>query len=246
MAFADSILQIIQDVAPRLGIPKPNSATGSTDPQVSQLVALANEETQELGARYPWTVLIEECNFTTVNAESQGTLVGTVIPAGQVLGYIIGDTMWNRTQKINVPGPMSPAGWQGVKALNSAGGFWSRYRIRANQLLFYPAPAAGQQVYFEFVSESTVIDALGDSYSTRFQKDDDLPLLNARLIRLGLKWRWKYAKGLDYAEDFDSYEAAVTDAMHRDGTKPKLDMARSTELDGIRPVVVVPRANWNL
>lgn len=246
MAFSESILTIIRDVAPRLGINKPNAATGSTDPQIVQLVALANEETQELGARYPWTVLDNECSFTTVATEAQGTLTGQIIPAGQVLGYVLGDTMWNRTQKINVPGPISPAGWQGVKALNSAGGFWSRYRIRANQLLFYPTPAAGQLVVFEFISESTVLNADGSAYSTIFSKDDDVSLLSSRLIKLGLKWRWKQAKGLDYAEDFDTYEAAVADAMARDGTKPTLDMGRSQPLDGISPVVVVPRANWTL
>ncbi|MGZ2834050.1 hypothetical protein, partial [Pseudomonas aeruginosa] len=86
-------------------------------------------------------------------------------------------------------------GWQGVKALNSAGGFWSRYRIRANQLLFYPVPAAGQQVYFEFQSESTVLSSDGAVYKTSFTADDDVALLNPRLIKLGIKWRWKQAKG---------------------------------------------------
>lgn len=246
MSFADPILTIIQDVTSRLGIPKPNAATGSTDPQIVQLVALANEEVQELAARYPWTVLQNEAGFTTVGAESQGTLIGTIIPSGQKLGYVIGETMWNRTQKINVPGPMSPQAWSAVKGLTNSGGFWSRYRIRANQLLFYPAPAAGQSVFFEYVSESAVLSGDGSVPKTAFNSDSDVPLLNDRLIRLGLKWRWKAAKGLDYAEDFDTYEAAVADAMARDGTKRILDMGRSSPIDGIRPVVVVPAANWNL
>lgn len=38
--------------------------------------------------------------------------------------------------------------------------------------------------------------------------DDDTSLVPERLVRMGLKWRIKHAKGLDYSEDFNVYENA--------------------------------------
>jgi hypothetical protein len=35
----------------------------------------------------------------------------------------------------------------------------------------------------------------------------------------GVIWRWKAAKGLEYAEDYNKYERLVADQMGRDGGK---------------------------
>ena len=74
--------------------------------------------------------------------------------------------------------------------------------------------------------------------------DDDYPLLDSNLITLGVIWRWKKSKGLEYAEDFDTYEAAVSDAMARDGTKPKISMNGPQEAN-FQPFIVVPLTDWN-
>jgi hypothetical protein len=42
-----------------------------------------------------------------------------------------------------------------------------------------------------------------------FSADDDLPLLDDDLIYLGVVWRYRYSKGLEYAEDFRIYNEAV-------------------------------------
>ena len=43
-------------------------------------------------------------------------------------------------------------------------------------------------------------------YGTEFTADDDIPLIDARLLKLAARWRWLHAKGLTYAEDFRSFE----------------------------------------
>ena len=67
-----SILNIIKTVAKLVGVSEPTTATGSTDIQVKQLLALANEEGQELAARYDWTALVREATYTALGVEEIG------------------------------------------------------------------------------------------------------------------------------------------------------------------------------
>jgi hypothetical protein len=64
-----SLLSMIQTVCLEVGIPVPNAALTSTDPQILQLAAFANREGKELAA-YPvkdacWSVLSKQYLFTT-------------------------------------------------------------------------------------------------------------------------------------------------------------------------------------
>lgn len=239
-----TILQIVRAVAPRLGLLPPSTVTGSTDLQIQQLLALANEEGEELaGRKTGWTALIKERTFTTVAAESQGVLAGGVVPAGSGFSYILNDTIFNRTTQFGVSGPMTPRGWQGLKATTTLTGFYSQYRIRGGELLLYPAPAAGDTAAFEYVTENWVSNVTNDVFRTEFTMDDDYPLLDSRLIRLGLIWRWKSAKGLEYAENFNAYEAAVADALARDGTAGPASLDGCNR-DGIEPGIFVSKGNW--
>lgn len=240
----EPILEIVREVASNLGIGRPNTATGSTDPQIVQLVSLASKVVQELCRSYDWQELIQECSFVTTGTEDQGKLVGGIIPAGKPLRKIINNTLYNRTTRYEIGGPVSPSTWQGVKAVNTAAGFYAAFRLRGNHLLMTPPPAAGQSVYFEYVTENPISNAGGDTFKLKFDKDDDFPLVDSTLVKLGLAWRWKAAKGFDYAEDFNDYERARLDVMTGDGPKRVAMLDRCTEFQEIRPVVVVPISNW--
>lgn len=241
---SDSVLTIVRETCGRIGLNKPSTATGSTDVQVQQLVSLVNEEGKKLASRTRWQELIAEATFVTVAAEDQGKLSGTIVATASGFKYVINDTIFNRTQKVNVPGPLSPSGWQVLKSTGSVAGFWSQYRIRGGRLLMYPAPAAGQTASFEYVTENWVSNAANDTFRKAFTADDDYPLLDSDLLTAGLVWRWKKAKGLSYGEDMTDYEELVNDAMTRNAS------ARTVNLNGAceeaTPYVVVSRANWPL
>ena len=64
-----------------------------------------------------------------------------------------------------------------------------------------------------------------DTFTT--SADTDTGILDEELMTLGLKWRWKKSKGLDYAEDFSSYEIRVQKAMQNDGAKMRIDTSNS-------------------
>lgn len=230
-------LQIIQTVCKRIGILAPNAAVTATDQQILQLVAICEEEGQDQARRYGWQVLQSEATFTTVAAQQQTTL-SAVAPN---LNYIVNDTIWNRSLRRPVYGPRSQQDWQESKAMQLNGPFNS-FRVIGDAINFYPNPAAGETCAFEYISKNWVSTSTGGT-SSMWTNDSDVPLLDDQLIILGTRWRWKQAKGLDYAEDFATYERRITDAMTRDASKPIL------RLDGgcgyeIAPVVIVPSGSW--
>ena len=67
-----SLLTMVTQVCRRIGIVAPNAVVSSADPQIIQLLALANEEGEELANRYPWQAMRQQATFTTVATESQG------------------------------------------------------------------------------------------------------------------------------------------------------------------------------
>jgi hypothetical protein len=226
-------LQLIQRVCKRIGISVPNAAYTSSDLQVQQLVELANEEGQEQASRYQWQALQREATFTTAAAELQTSLAA--ITTG--FGWIVNDTIWNRTLRRPVYGPDSLQDWQQQKAIQIAGPF-NRYRIIANNIRFYPVPAAGQDCYFEYITNQWT--AAG---GTEYQSDTDTSLLDDTTMILGTIWRWKQAKGMTYAEDFAKYERRIAELLQRDAVKPTLSMT-GTMYDVV-PLVVVPSGSWN-
>lgn len=219
-----TVLEIVRSVCGIIGLPQPNSLIGTTDLQVIQLRELLNNEGSELAKRSSggWEALQKEATFTTVAAEDQGA-VDTIIGASNAYRHLVNDTIWNRTTKTPVFGPRAARIWQGFKAINFAGPY-PEYRIRGGHLLMLPAPPAGQLCAFEYITRNWLLGTGGVGLSG-IVADSDVPLLDTELMQNGLEWRWRKAKGLDYSQDFEDYEAAVTDALARDGTKAQKDLA---------------------
>lgn len=229
-------LEMIQTVFKRLGLTSPNAVVTSTDQQVLQMLSLLEEEGQEQATRYAWQTLQREATFTTVATQVQTTLAA--VTTG--FNYVVNDTIWNRTLRRPVYGPKSQQDWQQDKAMAINGPFNS-YRIIADAINFYPDPVAGQLCYFEYMSNFWVN---GASPASTFTADTDEIYLNDQLTILGVIWRWKSMKGLDYSQDFTKYEQRINDDMARDAAKPDLNM-NGAKYD-ILPVIAVPRGNWSV
>jgi hypothetical protein len=230
-------IQLIREQCGRTGIPRPNSASGSSDTQVAQLLALLNEEGSDLAARYNWQALIREATFVTVATESHGSLT-TIIGAANAYRHLLSETIWNRTTGEPVYGPRAAKVWQGFKAVPFTSPY-SEYRIRGGNLLFLPAPSAGNTCAFEYATKNWATDSTGATQKSLLTADEDIFLLDDELLLAGLRWRFKKEKGLSFGEDFNTYEAKIADAMAKDGTKPRLSLSGNALESGAQ--VAIPR-----
>lgn len=234
-----NLLELIQEFTTRTGIPKPTYVVGNTDPQVLQLLSLLNEVIEELMEK-DWTALTQEATFVTTAAEDQGA-VATLAPNG--FKWVLQETIFNRTLRLPIFGPIVAAKWQALKTLPNAGPFY-KYRIVRGRLLFNPPAAAGHTCAFEYASKYCILTVDGTTYKGYPTADTDNFLLDDTLFLAGLRWKWKYEKGLDYAEEFRRYEELVNNAKGRDGTKPALSMDGGS--DQFKPGIFVPSGNWSL
>ncbi len=213
-----SLLSIIQDVCGRLSLPQPTTVVGSTDKQVIQLLALANEEGKSLATRTRWQALNEEKTFVTVAAANQPAALPTDFDR------FIPNSFFNRSTRRPMTGPLTPQQWQWIQAQPVYGTAYLMFRERTGQFLIVPTPAAGQTIAYEYVSKNWVLSATSVPKAS-FTADDDTSYLDEELIGLGARWRFLRAKGLDYAEEMATYELQVEQSVARDGGSTALTIA---------------------
>ena len=236
-----SMLTIIASVCARQNVPVPATAYGTTDPQVKQMIALLEEEGDDLQSRGTWQSLTNEASLTTVATVSQGA-IATIATNG--FDFIKNETIWDRTNKLPIWGPLSDKEWQARQALAPTGPRY-QYRIRGGLLLVNPVPTAGYSWYFEYVTKNWITDSTGVTQKAAFTADTDLVLFSEKLVKMGLRWRWMREKGMDYAELFRMYEEQVKNALGRDGGKQTL-YQDNDQWRGSMPGVFVPQGSWSL
>lgn len=77
------------------------------------------------------------------------------------------------------------------------------------------APLQSGVTRFPYISSYYAI-ADGGERKARFTSDDDNFVLDDRLLTLGLVWRWKAQKGMNYTEDMATFEIALAQEQARD------------------------------
>jgi len=226
---------MIQRASEEIGILKPTVVIASTDTKVLQLLALAKTEGEDLARRGDWEFLINTFSITTVAAQSQGA-IRTLLAD---FDSIVNDTMWNTNTTTLIFGPRAKRDWAAEQAAGITGPF-TTFRIRGGNLIFSPIPTVGQTVTGEYKNKLYCETSSGTGQS-EWLADTDVGRLDEDIMRLGLIWRWKRAKGFDYAEEYSTYERAVQDTLGKDGGKRILNMGDSREFG---PAIAIPDGNF--
>lgn len=232
-----SLLTVVQSFMARTNLPIPQTVMGSSDTQVVQIRAILEEEGGDLSRRGSWEGLVNEATHTTLATEDQGAITAL---ASNGFRSVVMSTFWDRTDKLPVP-LIGSTDWQALKALVATGPRY-QYRLRKGKVIVTPVPPAGNTWAFEYVSKNWILGIDGTTYKEYFTLDTDTILLPESLVLMGLRWRWKKEKGLEYAEDLRTYEMQVKDAFARDGGKPTLCMDGDTARRG-QPGIFIPNYN---
>lgn len=231
-----TLLSVINDAQALLNLPVTTTVVTNTGDAQKQLLRLANLEGRTLSRVHPWQNLVTERSFTTTATEAQ---TNETLPAD--FGWIIDETLYNRTNTQPVLGPLSPKFWQGQKAYGTSL-TWSQYRLRGNSFYFLPAPTAGQSIYYEYVSRYWC-ESSGGTDQASWAADTDVGRIDEFVMTLGIVWRWNKSKGHAYQDDYEEYEKQKQMAISRDGTRKTLSMAGPGRvgLGGGR----VPEGSWS-
>lgn len=289
-----SLLTVVQDACNELSLPVPNSVIGNNDPQVQQLLALANLEGQtflqlqgpwggwpELNTTYTFN-LVPVGPFTGDTTAGSDTITNMSSTAGVLVGYgvsgtgvyqsstvlavtattvqmsaaasstnttasfnfgqisydlpgdirsFINATYWDRNFRWPMLGPLSPVEWEVIVSGISPVGPRIRFRVVNNKMQIQPLPGTDQtdQIAYEYVSNAFCTDSTGTARTAvggvcRFAADTDLYRWPENALRLGIKWRFLRAKGLDYSDEYRQYTDARDFQLSVSGASRSLRM----------------------
>lgn len=206
-----NLLDIIREHARRQGLPVPSTAISSSDAYVQRCIGLLNEFCDDLDTRKVWQSNVRSARFLTTASESQGRLHAL---APFEFAGIVPNSLYNQHQHFSLES-VSSATWQ-QRTSRNLGGPFAAFRIRGGELLFNPAPAAGQEISFEYYSSAFVYfpgtsGANGQpaTYRRYFENDADESTVSGSLAIAYLRWAYLRSKGFDYAEEFAKYERMV-------------------------------------
>lgn len=230
-----SLLTMVQAAARRIGIPTPTAVASASDATVLQLLEYAQEEGRQLARYGDWQILRKEKTFTTAATETQSGTLPTDF------GGFIDGTIWNRTAHRKLYGPVSPQEWQQWKAQN-AFPITDTFCIRGGSWLMNPTPTASQTVAYEYRS-SYWCQTSGSVAQEAWAADSDTGLLSERLMGLGLIWRYKQGRGLDWQTDYDKYIFEVNQALGTDQPRRVIDL---TDTGTYKFGIAAPNMSWNL
>ena len=214
-----TLLTLINEAQSLLNLPVTTTVVSHTGDTQRQLLQLAIAEGRSLARAHTWQNLLSETTFTTTATEEQ-THASADLPAD--FGWIVPETMWNRTTTEPVRGPLSSRDWQYQKASGTIVAD-PQFRIRANSFYFLPAPTASQTCAYEYVSKYWC-ESSGGTDQEKWLADTDVGRIDEYLMTLGVIWRWNRAKGHAYDQDWQDYQAEKSRVIARDGSRKTLSV----------------------
>jgi hypothetical protein len=83
--------------------------------------------------------------------------------------------------------------------------------ILGGAMQIFPPMPVSDSARFYYISNQIV-----SGNQTEFKADNDTFVLDERLLYLGIVWRWRADKRMEYSEDLANYETAKASAMGKD------------------------------
>lgn len=206
-----TILPAMQSAAVRLFGYKPEVFFDSSEQFEMEIVDLVNEVAMDICEYHDWQALTQICTFV-----SDGVTEEFAFPADydrQLLYTVVQDIngwMWSYTHVSDINTFLA----QRNMSFGTNPGIWTIYQ---DKMHFLPAPTPGNDATFPYISLNYARGA-GGALAPQFESDTDEFIIKGadRVLTLGLIWRWRENKKLDYTGDQEAYVMALEQLAARD------------------------------
>lgn len=178
------------------------------------------------------TGIAPNARIVSVDSATQVTLDQVCTASGTAVTIIFGQdayslptdfayfqqmTWWDRTYRWQMMGPMTAQEWQTLKSGLSPVGPRRFFRLMGNKFFIHPAPSVtGDTLVFEYYSNAWCQSSVAAAQNT-WLADTDYYNFDDDAFILGLKWRFKAAKGLEYTQEKIDYTVALERLIARNG-----------------------------
>lgn len=186
------------------GFPPQPFYAGSQDPGSLQAFSIANRELRFV-SKYPWQALRKEGQITLTDATDYA------LPSDW--RQFITQSVWSNGLVRPVELPASDNVWGYLKS-RAIDGLRYRAKIYGNRL-HVNKPMPGDVIRFDYISKYPAKDSGGNALE-RFTADSDTFDLDDDLLIMGIKWRWKKEKGMDFQADYNEYNSYLNNLRGTD------------------------------
>lgn len=227
-----TVLSACQDACPKLNQPAPSSLFSTTTTFAVELRSVANDTAEAVSKVHDWQKL-----KTLQSMTGDGTKEAFALPSDYDRMVLKSSVLTSQFAS-----PLTPARdedhWLDLqlRPYIAAPGVWI---ILGGQMQIRPALATGVTAKFYYIKNKCVTGGT----KTAFDTDTDTFDLPERLIRLGVIWRWRAMKRMDYSEDLQNFEIALSEEISRDKGSRVLTVGRQrlgVDAQLSHPAIVVP------
>lgn len=215
-----TFLEILQDASAVLELPQPENGTSTSQQNIILLRSLLNRLGREVAREISWERIIKEHSFS---ADASSYDIYTNITD---FDYIVTKYIWDYTDNEPIINEsFDDYHLDETIELQSA---FTRFHLKGGSLIFEPAftAASPHTLKFYYKSKNWVLASDGTTYKSEFTADDDTHLLDDEVLILGLIAKYKQAKGLSFAQDFDNYQVLLEKLKNRDTNLQVLNMGK--------------------
>lgn len=239
-----TLLGLTQEFCKRQGIPAPTTVQGSSDDAITQIWGLLNEGVEDISRRYTLQALRTRYPFN--HADGVGYQALDLVATLPDFRYLYTRTFWDTTSRIEVAGPLTEKEWNQLLVMLVAAARYS-YRIMGNSVLIFPVPDPVSSILFEFEYQSRYpVLSAGGSLQPYFIMDTDVCRFPQDIVLADIKWRWREAKGLPYAEQMRISEEALKQLSAREPAPDLVLDAPDPDVPLAGPGLLVPAGSWNV
>jgi hypothetical protein len=208
-----SILSCCQDAAVELNQVKPTSVFSSTDQFAAELLLQAKETADSLlNEEHDWRSLTKLCTLQGNASTIQFPLATgapdfvRMVKNGKLHSLRFRNATFRKARDLDE--------WLYLNDSLLVGSPGNWIMLGGAMQIFPPMPA-NDTARFYYIS-NLIVTGAGATPQTGFVADADTFVLPERLLRLGIIWRWRAAKRMEYSEDLQNYEIAKQAAMGAD------------------------------
>lgn len=166
---------------------------------------------------------VDSATQVTMSNPALETATGATLIFGQIaydlpsdFEYFVQRTFWDNRYRWALIGPITAQEKQILRYGVVASGPRNKFYVRVNKMWLDPVPSEEFMIAYDYYSNAPVA-VNGGGYSKTWTTDNDTYLLDEDCFIQGIKWRFLRAKGLDYAEEYNSYIEDVQRTIGRDG-----------------------------
>lgn len=228
-----SLLSICQSVLGEVGWPVFSQISGNTDATAVQIKAIANNELRALSEAFDWPMLETEYSFATVDGTSAYALPSDY-------RKVVQHSVFDASEYYSIKGSMPIAEWN-IRKYGLLGGI-SRRSFRLNYdsdgnpfLNLTPTPSSANTLVLLYFGTDYARDA-GGTVKPQYVLDTDVSRVPERMVELGIRWRFKRAKGLDHSAELAEYNSSVRQQYAARKDSPDIfvgGMRRDPDMDGL-------------